>query len=186
MRNFTLTATFIFLLLSTIQVSAQYGRYNSRHYGRSYHYPVRSSVSVIASLPFGAVALNFGNYSYHYYKGYYYRPYSRGYTIVRPPVGIIVPNLPYGSVRIHIGTRSYYRFNGVFYIPFGKRYKVVDQPKEEESTMQKNDVDIDDAGYEKVIIEGKTYYKKDEKYYKASVTEDGEVVYKEVGGIEKS
>ena len=174
-------------LLFTISfsASAQYGRNNGRN-GRSYHYnryPSRPSVSIIARLPIGAVSVTFGNRYYHYYNGSYYRPYNRSYMIVRPPMGIIVPSLPIGYTRVIIGSNPYYRHDDVYYAPSGNRYKVVEEPQESE-TVSTDDAKTNNtttSEYEKVVLEGKTYYKKGEKYYKATVNKSGEIIYEEVG-----
>jgi hypothetical protein len=188
MKIYTLCGLIVLLLISST-VSAQYsrnnGRYSGRYNSRPYYnrYPARPSVSVIAALPFGAISLNFGNRYYHYHNGYYYRPYNRGYMMVPPPVGIIVPNLPVGYTQIIIGSHPYYRYGNVYYVPFGKRYKVVDEPNESDISVAEdnNNRNSTDSEYEKVVLEGKTYYKKGSKYYKAKVSKDGEISYEEVG-----
>lgn len=187
---------FALTLISSLTATAQYGRnngrynngrYNNRSY--SYHrYPSRTSVSIIARLPFGAASITFGNRYYHYYNGVYYRPYNRGYSIVQPPIGIIVPSLPIGYAHVIIGSHPYYRYGNVYYAPYGNRYRVVEEPGDNEESMDDNDrpVNTTTSEYEKVILEGKTYYKKGDKYYKASVNKDGEISYEEVGEKSKS
>lgn len=192
MKIYAIGGLIVLMLISSISVSAQYsrnngrynGRYNSRPYNYNYnHYPSRPSVSIIAALPFGAISLNFGNRYYHYHNGYYYRPYNRGYMMVPPPIGIIVPGLPVGYTQIFIGSYPYYRYGNVFYVPVGNGYKVIDEPNESESSITDNDSRdyTISSDYEKVVLEGKTYYKKGDKYYKASVSKDGEITYEEVG-----
>jgi len=193
MKKYMICATVILLLAISFTASAQWGRQHGRYHSRHYSYPrhsyaPRTSVSVIARVPFGAISLSFGNRYYHYHNGIYYRPYSRGYVIVQPPIGIIVPGLPIGYTQVIIGSHSYYRHGNVFYAPYGDRYRVVEQPEESETStanMDKTDNAIT-GEYEKVILEGKTYYKKGDKYYKASVTKDGEITYEEVGETSKS
>lgn len=193
MKIYTFSVSVALLLISSVTASAQYhryhGRYNGGYYGRShYYYPSRSSVSIIASLPFGAASITFGNRYYHYYNGVYYRPYNYGYTIVQPPIGIIVPTLPPGYTEVFIGTHPYYRYGNVYYVRYGNRYKVAEEPEEPETAPANNNKADDNtgSGYEKVVVEGKTYYKKGDKYYKASVSKDGEITYEEVGGTIKS
>jgi len=108
--------------------------------------------------------------------------------IVPPPMGIIVPVLPPGSVHVIIGAGSYYRYGDTYYAPYERQYRVVEEPKEEETSTANTDDKVDKAQgneYEKIILEGKTYYKKGDKYYKASVNKDGEIVYEEVGQVSK-
>lgn len=193
MKKYIVCALITLLALSNMTASAQRGRYG-RSYGRSYarsyypqyRYPSRSSVSIIARLPFGAASIHFGNSYYHYYHGSYYRPYGYGYRIVPPPIGIVVPVLPPGAAHIIIGSGSYYRHGNVYYAPYEREYRVVEEPKEEESSTAntENTTDkIQSSEYEKIILEGKTYYKKGDKYYKAGVNKDGEIVYEEVGQV---
>jgi len=186
-----ISALFIFMLISGLTASAQYGRHYGRYNSRSYHYnhyTSRPSVSVIARLPFGAVSVTFGSRYYHYYNGAYYRPYNHGYMIVQPPIGIIVPRLPIGYTHVIIGSNPYYRYGDIFYAPYGDRYKVVEEPQEPETSTVNNEKTDKDTGseYEKVVLEGKTYYKKGDKYYKASVNKSGEITYEEVGETTKS
>ena len=103
--------------------------------------------------------------------------------IVQPPIGIIVPSLPMGYTRIMIGAHPYYRYGEIFYAPEGNRYRVIERPAEDEdeSLSDKGTDNSVSNEYEKVVLEGKTYYKKGDKYYKASVDKKGEIVYEEVG-----
>jgi hypothetical protein len=200
MKKYLTCGWVIFMLAISFTASGQWGRYHGRYTSRHYSYPnrhysyprygydPRTSVSIIGRLPFGAISLNFGNHYYHYYNGIYYRPYSSGYVIVEPPIGIIVPALPYGSAYIVIGSHPYYRYGNAFYAPYGNRYRVVERPDDVENSSSNNDKTDNSISneYEKIVIEGKTYYKKGDKYYKASVNKDGEIVYEEVGEISKS
>ena len=195
MKKYVFGMLFILMLTLSFSAYAQWGkghgryngRYNSRYYSH-HRYPSRPSVSIIGSLPFGAISLSFGNRYYHYHNGYYYRPYNRGYMIVQPPIGIIVPSLPLGYTRIIIGSHPYYRYGDVFYSPYDNRYKVVERPNEDEeiSSGDDNAPGQPASEYEKVVLEGKTYYKKGDKYYKALVDKKGEIVYEEIGEKIKS
>jgi hypothetical protein len=191
MKKYLICGFLFFILINSLTVSAQWNRHYGRYSARYYHYdryPARTSVSIIARLPLGAVSVMFGNRYYHYHNGVYYRPYDHGYIIVQPPIGIIVPDLPFGCTRVIIGSNPYYRYENVFYAPYGNRYKVVEEPKETENSTADNETTNKTAGneYEKVILEGKTYYKKGNKYYKASVNKDGEIIYEEAGETSKT
>lgn len=107
--------------------------YASRPYN---HSSVGTSVSVIARLPFGSVAVTLGGRHYHYNDGIYYEPFFRGgYVIAQPPVGIVIPALPPNAVYVMIGGMPYYRYQSVYYLPLdNNRYQVVAEPKEEEVT----------------------------------------------------
>ena len=193
MKNNTKILLVLLGLVSASELFAQNARYKKdnryyRSYRSHYYSPVRASVSVIAHAPFGAVSINFGNRYYRYHNGFYYRPYQRGFMIVPPPIGIIVPVLPPASVYVVIGGRPYYRCRDIYYSPLASRgYRVVDQPRyeeEEDKVVAKNESSADT--YEKFILEGKTYYKKGNKYYKAKVNDEGEIIYDEVGEVAKS
>ena len=99
-----------------------------------------------------------------------------------------MPVLPPASVYVVIGGRPYYRCRDIYYSPLASRgYRVVDQPRyeeEEDKVVAKNESSADT--YEKFILEGKTYYKKGNKYYKAKVNDEGEIIYDEVGEVAKS
>jgi hypothetical protein len=188
MKIFTKALLLVVALVTCTQLFAQ-----RRHYGRNYYYDrhsyryyyrpsYRPSVSIIARVPFGAVGVTFGSRYYHYYGGRYYQPMRGGYGIVPPPVGIVVPVLPPNCVHVMIGGRPYYRYDGVYYMPRDNdRYEVVDEPADSDSQDEEITDNSSDGGYEKIVLEGKTYYKKGSKYYKARVTDDGEVMYEEVG-----
>lgn len=179
MKKIILAVALTALLFSSFESVAQHRRFNDRYAYRRTQ-PLRPSVSVVASLPFGTVALSFGQRYYHYYDGYYYSPYNSGYLLVDPPVGLVVPALPRGSVAVVVGARSYYRFQSVFYLPLGPgQYQVVEKPAETETTAAT--AKASPADYEKITLEGKTYYRKDGKYYKASIDDNGEISYQEVG-----
>ena len=169
---FLVVAAFVF----SSSLLAQHGHDNHRG-GHG-----RASVSIIASLPFGAAAVSLGNEHYHYYHGTFYQPVQQGYAIVPAPMGILVPTLPPGSVSVIIGARNYFRFGGVFYLPLESQgYQTVLPPAGSDSAAPQAAKDT----YEKMEIEGKTYYKKGSKIYKASVSDKGEVVYEEVGKASK-
>lgn len=188
-------ATLFTLLLGLSALSplfAQHGRFGRGYYTpygygyRPYGYaPFRTSVSIMARLPFGALALSFSGRPYHYYDGLYYAPWYGGYRMVAPPIGLVVPALPTGGVAVIIGGRSYYRYQSVFYLPLGNNYQVVQAPKEQETRPTAQSKTGNSDRYEKFVLDGKTYYKKGDKYYKARVADNGEVIYEEAGETAK-
>lgn len=168
-----------------------YARYDRYPHARYASYP---RVSVMASLPFGSIMVSIGGVHYHYYNGYYYRPYDRGYMIAEPPIGIVVPILPPGCVSVIIGRRSYYMYEGIYYMPVISGYQVIERPAEATTVPAATQPTVTtpapaptekSEGYEKITIEGKIYYKKDNSYYKAHVDDKGEVVYEKVGELGK-
>lgn len=186
----------LLVLLGVVSFSslfAQRGRYTKRYHDRyayawqPYHYaPLRTSVSIVARVPFGAVAVTFGSRHYRYFDGIYYEPMQRGYIIVQPPLGIVVPVLPAGYVSLMIGGRYYYRYQNVYYMPLGSSgYQVVPEPEEDSQGEEAIAGNSGSDGYEKLVLDGKTYYKKGNKYYKAKVNDNGEIVYEETGEASK-
>jgi len=168
-----------------------YGGYHRPYYNNYYRpYYSRPSVSIIASVPFGAVVLHLGGHPYHYYNGTFYRPYGYGFSIVTPPVGIIVPMLPPGCVSVMIGGRPCYYYSGTYYMPLADNgYQVIEPPtasnNNNDDAVANNNGANDNTEYEKVVIDGKTYYKRGNTYYKANVDENGTVTYEAVGGSGK-
>src|SRR2546421_8802312 len=120
-----------------------YYGYSYGYYGRDFYRYSRGygGVSILASLPFGAIMVSIGGVNYHYYNGFYYRPARSGFIIVEPPIGVVIPS-------------------------------TAGRPK-----------DTPASEYEKIVIEGKTYYKKGDNYYKAGVSEKGEIMYESVGQL---
>ena len=192
MKKYTTLLALVLSLSAISPLFAQHGRFGRGYYApyaygyRPYGYaPFRTSVSVMARLPFGAVALHFGGRPYHYYDGLYYSPWYGGYRTVPPPIGLVVPVLPTGGVSVIIGGRSYYRYQSVFYLPLGNSYQVVQAPREEGTEPTTQNKAGNNDGFEKFVLEGKTYYKKGNKYYKARVADNGEVIYEEAGATSK-
>ena len=171
------------LLVAVISFTQLFAQRDDRNpkYRSNRHSSSHDRVSIIARLPYGALALTWGNRHYHYYGGYFYEPFSYGYALVEPPIGIVVPVLPPGAVYIMIGGRPYYRFQSVFYLPLGNNgYQVVGDMTEDKLKTN-TDTATNEGVYEKFVLEGKTYYKKGNKYYKAEVADNGEIQYEQVG-----
>ena len=83
---------------------------------------------VVHKLPHGHRTLN-NRHGIHYYShGIYYRPYDRGYRVIRPPVGIVIASLPLGYIDLHVGDHVYARYNDVYYRPVSRGYMVVEPP----------------------------------------------------------
>jgi hypothetical protein len=160
----------------------RYDRHEGYRYDRDdYRFGPRLGVNVLASLPFGAVMLSFGNHRYHYYGGNYYSPYGSGYMMVPPPPGIIVPSLPPYCSPVIIGSRTYYNYDNVYYSPLSDgRYEVIERPYEGETSRNSSGDSQISNEYQKVMIEGKTYYKRGDHYYKANIDNNGEVSYSQV------
>ena len=81
-------------------------------------------------LPRGHVTINIGRDPYRYYGGVFYRPYQRGYVVIRAPIGARVRTIPAGYISFGIGARRYYYINSTYYLwePRYSEYVVVEKP----------------------------------------------------------
>ncbi|MDT9002400.1 DUF6515 family protein [Paucibacter sp. APW11] len=97
-------------------------RYHHDHY-----YPGPGYVERV--LPPGAVVVAHHADRYYFHGGVWYRPWSRGYRVIMPPVGVIIPILPPAYVTLRVGGMPYYYANGIYYAPaVGAPGYVVVQP----------------------------------------------------------
>lgn len=181
------------LLLAALAASAQRHHGPDRGYDyRDYRYdrdyrvyrPASPRVSIIATLPHGAIQVVLGGNRYHYYGGRYYRPYDRGYMLVTPPIGLIIPTMPPGYRIVLVGGRNYYFYDDVYYLPVTNGYQVATLPPEATvapAPLAAPPASTDAGSYEKIQIDGKTYYRKGDSYYRAVLDDKGEVFYEKVG-----
>ncbi|XQW85119.1 DUF6515 family protein [Thalassotalea piscium] len=84
--------------------------------------------AVLRKKPVNGIALGFGGVSYIFNNGLYYRHLDKGYTVVRPPIGLKISLLPKGYERIIIMGSSYYFFQGIYYVYDAGYYRVIDEP----------------------------------------------------------
>lgn len=149
----------------------------------------QADLRVVARVPSGSQIVVYGNVTYRYYRGVYYRPHTKGFMIVAPPYGIRVNVLPPGFRVVAIGPTRYFVYNGVYYLQRGvNEFEVVDTPRAraaestvEIATSQPSHTNL----AETFSIYGKLYYRVGEKLYEKSLTENGEEKLLEVGKIEK-
>lgn len=118
--------------------------------------------------------IHYGRYNYHFHNGVFYRPVGGTFVVVAPPLGIHVSVLPPSPFHFrHLG-KPYFYYYGAFYVPLNDGgYKVVAPPIGAR-------IDALPDGYEVFKIDDKVYYRLDETYYKATVEENGAVVYEVV------
>lgn len=84
--------------------------------------------AVLGKKPVNGIALRFGGVSFIFNNGLYYRHLDKGYTVVRPPIGLKISLLPKGYERIIIMGSSYYFFQGIYYVYDAGNYRVIDEP----------------------------------------------------------
>ncbi|WP_317236525.1 DUF6515 family protein [Allomuricauda sp. F6463D] len=96
--------------------------------------------------------------------------------VIKTRPGVKISALPPGFVTLRMGTRNYYNYQGIFYINIGNEYEVVEP---EIGTIVYNLP----RGYEKVEIDGYTYYEYANVLYE-KVQVDGARAYEVVGTIQ--
>ncbi len=114
--------------------------------------------------------------NYHYYGGYYYRPYGSYLRVVAPPIGISINVLPRGYRSIYAGGMPYYYYGGTYYRQGTKNdtYDVVDAPMGASVPELPEDAKV-------VVINGQKLYELDGTYYKEDIRENSEIWYTVVG-----
>lgn len=129
-------------------------------------------------LPHGAYRRVYNGVTYYYCNHVYYRPYSGGYVVCRPPVGATFSSSIIGSVisaliirdaieSVASSNKKYYYDNGVYYTASNSansKYTVVPAPA---GSLVRELPD----GYEEIEIEGVQLYKADGVLYKTTVYE---------------
>lgn len=109
------------------------------------------------------------NHDYYYKNGVFYHYTNNKYVVSRPPIGVHVHAIPTPRIVV-LHNVHYYYYYGVFYTMVGHNdYVVVQAPVGAV-------VESIPEGYEKLIIDGETYYIVDGVQYKA-VIYDGEIWY---------
>lgn len=113
--------------------------------------------------------LRHNNHDYYYKKGVFYHYHNNQYVVSRPPIGVHVHAIPTPRIIVLHNVRYYYYY-GAYYTMVGPNdYVVVQAPVGAV-------VESIPEGYEKLIIDGETYYIVDGVQYKA-VVYDGEIWY---------
>lgn len=91
---------------------------------------VKTKVVTIRKLPGGHRIIKHGRKRYYCHNGIFYKKTSKGFTIVKAPIGLKIKKLPVGFITIRIGGRKYYRFDSTYYRydPVKKVYFVIKKP----------------------------------------------------------
>ena len=144
--------------------------------------------AVLRKKPVNGIALRFGGVSFIFNNGLYYRHLDKGYTVVRPPIGLKISLLPKGYERIIIMGSSYYFFQGIYYVYEAGNYRVIDEPasfvtssnnssnanviiSQDEVNAENLSFQLGKAysalpqGAQSVIINGQQYFKYEDVYF---------------------
>src|ERR1700723_328217 len=82
-------------------------------YNRGHFYPRRGAV--VRALPPGYRPYSYRGRRLYYYDGIWYAPGRRGFTVVRPPIGMYVPVLPRYHSTVWLGGVPYHYADDTFY-----------------------------------------------------------------------
>jgi len=138
---------------------------NEHGYGHQAHVPHRMHPVYYGGLP------------YYYVSGVYCMLFDGVYIICRPPVGVIIARAIWNSMRpviVFHNNTIYYYDDGSYFLPNGgDEYVVVDPP------IGARIAELP-SNYEEIILDGNTYYKVENTYYKAVIV-DGYLWYEVVG-----
>jgi hypothetical protein len=166
------------------QSTYNHGSYNTpnqRYNNRTvvHHYTPKT----IYNLPTGYHRHHHHGTTYSYYNGFYYRPYNNYYVVCRPPRGFVIgaAYLRNVSLRpvIYAPTVTYtypqyYYSEGTYYVQKSTtEYEVISPPIGAIVESIPNDC-------EEFVLDGQTYYKVDDTYYKVTYI-DGVLMYEVVG-----
>jgi len=126
--------------------------------------------------PSNASLIRYRGASYYFINGIYYTYTAGKYNMTKAPVGMRVKLIPAMHTLIMHNGHAYYYYYGTYYtyIPYANSYEVIAPPH---GAM----VDALPNGYNKIVIEGITYWSDGKTYYKAAGIENGEVIYEVVG-----
>lgn len=113
--------------------------------------------------------LRHNNHDYYYKNGVFYHYHNNQYVVSRPPVGVHVRAIPTPRIIVLHNVRYYYYYGAYYTMVAPNDYVVVQAPVGAV-------VESIPEGYEKLIINGETYYIVDGVQYKA-VVYDGEIWY---------
>lgn len=161
--------TTVFLLIITVDVSAQRRFYNrGYHYNNCYAYnyrPSRPYVSVNIGRPYG--------YYPYYNRPFYRAPYS--YVHFGPSFGVHINVLPFGYYPFYIGPNPYYYHEGIYYRPYsGGGYEVTAPPLG--ATVKHLP-----SGAKVTVVDGVKYYEVGGTFYQEEINEKNKLRYKVVG-----
>lgn len=154
-----------------VQTSTKNKKLKPKHISPSANYhkmPVRGEVVSKSKAVKKAQLIKHHSGMFYYKKGVYYKLVGDKYIVSRPPKGVRVSVLPEPRV-LWVANRQYHYYYGTFYVMRGNEYEVVAPPV---GAI----VESIPEGYEKLEIDGNTYYIVDGVQYKA-VVYDGEIWY---------
>lgn len=96
------------------------------------HYPKPGKF--VGQMPAGSRIVRVGSHPYHYHGGVFYRKGSKGFAVVRAPIGAVVARLPIGFATLVVGGITYFAFANVYYRKVPSGYVVVEVPATQAET----------------------------------------------------
>jgi hypothetical protein len=154
-----------------------YGYRNNRYYNRGWSYGGYRYNGWHPGYRFGGprVIIPYRGINFHYFNGYYYRPFGTYWRMVPPPVGLSIAILPGGYRRVYAGGDPYYYYGGAYYRELrDRRYEVVDAP------LGASVPELPEAA-KVIVINGEKLYELDGTYYKEEIRDNSEIWYTVVG-----
>lgn len=129
------------------------------------HLPKRGKL--VRKLGVGFIGVRFKGVHFRFHNGVCYRPRGNRFMVIRAPLGIRIRKLPLGYRRFLLGTRHYFYYYGTYYVKAdnANEYIVVDAPLGAK-------IDALPEGYDTLEVNGITYYRLDNVYYKFIVNSD--------------
>lgn len=87
----------------------------------------------VRNLPKEHARINISGKPYYFHNGVFYKKSTKGYVVVKTPVGARVKALPRGHTVVRVGGKKYYKHLGVYFDfdPIRKVYVVVGTPTTE-------------------------------------------------------
>ncbi len=179
MNALKISGVFLLLVFVLFEVQLQAQPRSSHH---SRYRDVPRYGHRVNTAPRQSVAIRVRGTVFRYHAGLFYRPAGNTYVIVHAPIGTYIRTLPGNHFRIVVGTRVYYYYYANFYTRRSDGqsagYVVVAPP------LGARIDELPDR-YHKVEIDATTYYLLHNVYYKAGLSNQGDLWY-EVIGVDNS
>lgn len=110
------------------RVQPRYTEQHREYYYRRPPYPHLRPGVAVPVLPPGYHTIHTPNRVYYLYGSYFYERATRGFVVVRPPIGVVFLSLPVGYISVSIAGSSYFFSGGVYFQTAPSGYVVVAPP----------------------------------------------------------